>query len=548
MNPAITTLKTVFGRVDPKITLDAPKRLILFGALANGLPNFHSELSEMYLEFRADHHNDQKSPFEYEKEFDTYASTGKAHFNAIFNILRDDLKISLSSAERKVLSEVGESSGERAFKVAKTPSDRYQAALLDLNDPEGSRCYDGYNGLPPKNTDPTLTRYFARKGLTTLSGSAFETSRVTIIPLSDLITQGRHEEYVYNHQTISDDGSSKLAVKGLLQKSLVYFVPSRDTVYSAESVGICEGAATAESVYQSTGIAQIATINKCNLLISAVSIIEYGAAKKILYMADTAAKGYADLDKMLNTLRAGGSDCLVGYVVPELEGENQDFNDLMVLAGSDAVKVTIDKAFSELVNAPHLDDEEENKQKLKAFVAERNLTHAKVFYAGKVLSMHARFETELIGENYETIFKHDFESLNELVKFASHKPKFKVGEKYVNPITAWANHSSVRAYSEVKFQPYNTFEEHSKYNPKEGCYNLWQGYGVTPADHGITYPYLSRLIYNICDGNASWIKYLYDWIALGYQKPHSKVGVALCIRGREGSGKGSLLHLLRGCK
>ena len=187
----------------------------------------------------------------------------------------------------------------------------------------------------------------------------------------------------------------------------------------------------------------------------------------------------------------------------------------------------------------------EAADKLKAFVTERNVEHAKVKYAGKVLSMHARYETELIGENYETNFKHDFESLTELIKFASHETKFMVGDKPVNRIAAWASHRDVRAYSEVKFQPYNTFEDRSKYIPKADVYNLWQGYGVTPINHGQRYPFLARLIYKVCAGNQEWIKYLLDWIAIGFQKPQSKVGVALCIRGAEGSGKGSLLHFLR---
>ncbi len=190
-------------------------------------------------------------------------------------------------------------------------------------------------------------------------------------------------------------------------------------------------------------------------------------------------------------------------------------------------------------------EELEAAAKLENFVIERNGEHAKVIFAGKVLSMHARYVTELVGENYETHYKHDFESLNELMKFASHEPKFMVGEKWVNRIAAWANHKSVRAYREVKFEPYNTYEDRSKYIPREGCYNLWQGYAVTPLNHQISYPYLMRLCYQICEGRSEWIKYLFDWIAIGFQKPQSKVGVALCIRGGEGSGKGSLLHFLR---
>ena len=364
---AIAAIKSALSRVEPSITLPAPRRLPFFGAMANGLPGHHPELLEIYLDFRETHHNDLKSRSEYEKEFEAYAETSDRHFNTIFKILRDELKVELTQQEKEVIASVGESSGEKAKKVAKTPLDEYKALLLDLNDPEGSRCYDNYRGsidLPTPNMDPTLKHYFVKKGLNQIAGKAFEVGNKTVVPLSDLITQDLHKEAIYNHQTIPEDGVKKRCIEGLIQKGLVYFVPNREAVYAASAVGICEGAATAESVYLSTEIPQIAAINGCNLPLSAISLIEFGSAENILYMADTKAKGYLDLDKMVNTLRAGikakGSNCLIGYAVPEIKGENQDFNDLLVAECSSVVGWEVRKAFaglSSVSNESILDDD-----------------------------------------------------------------------------------------------------------------------------------------------------------------------------------------------
>ena len=541
---AIAAIKSALSRVDASINLSAPRRLPLFGAMTNGLPNRHPELLEIYLGFRAKHHNDSKSESEYEAEFESYATTGKAPFNSIFKILRDELKVELTQSEKEALATVGESSGERAFKVAKTPLAKYHAALLDLNDPEGSRAYYACQ-LPPPNTDTTITHYFARKGFDKLEGNAYESPDSTIVPLEGLTTDGENHIGVCNYQTIPLDGTDKRCIKGEPQKGLVYFIPNKETIYKAVTVGICEGAATAESVYQSTGMPQIAAINSCNIPLAAVSLIEFGAAEKILFLADT-----GDLSKVkahVKTCKAGvadkGSTCDIGYVLPNLEGSNRDFNDLMVLSGVDAVKVAVESALAGLVALPETITNDD-KDKLTTFVHERNKEYAKVMYAGKFRIMRSYKASVLIGDNYEIQHRHDFESFNERVKWASHEPKFKVGDGLVNRITAWANHREVRAYSDVIFEPYNTHDKALTYKSSD-AYNLWQGYGVTPVNHGITYPYLSRLIYKICAGNTAWINYLYDWIAIGYQKPQSKVGVALCIRGGEGSGKGSLLHFLR---
>lgn len=349
---AIAAIKSALSRVELSTTLSAPRRLVLFGALANGLPNHHKDLLEIYLEFRENHHNDRKSQADYVKEFEAYANTGKAHFNSIFKILKNELKVELTQSEKDALSKVGQSAGERAYKTAKTPLDQYHADLLDLNDPENSRDYTIQISLPPRNDDPSFKNYFVSKGLTTVAGAAYESGDKTIVPLMDLITQDNHKGQIYNLQKIWLDGKKKRCIDGEPQKGVVYFVPDRVTVYAAATVGICEGVATAESVFLATGIPQIAAINSCNISLSAISLIEFGTAEKIFLVTDTDADAVKKAKITVSACRAGisakGSNCRIDYVLPALEGSNKDFNDLMQLQGVEPVREAIFSALTTL--------------------------------------------------------------------------------------------------------------------------------------------------------------------------------------------------------
>lgn len=71
------------------------------------------------------------------------------------------------------------------------------------------------------------------------------------------------------------------------------------------------------------------------------------------------------------------------------------------------------------------------------------------------------------------------------------------------------------------------------------CWNRWQGYGVTekPGD----WSKLQRMIVDVlAAGNEEHALWIVNWMAHLAQRPHENPGVALVLRGEEGTGKGTL--------
>ena len=92
---------------------------------------------------------------------------------------------------------------------------------------------------------------------------------------------------------------------------------------------------------------------------------------------------------------------------------------------------------------------------------------------------------------------------------------------------AWLGHPQRREYTRVVFEP----------NGAESTeYNLYQGLGVTPKAGDCTL--LRQHIRNIiCCGDADIFSYLEAWVADIVQKPAHLPGVAVVLRGAEGTGK-----------
>jgi Family of unknown function (DUF5906) len=70
-----------------------------------------------------------------------------------------------------------------------------------------------------------------------------------------------------------------------------------------------------------------------------------------------------------------------------------------------------------------------------------------------------------------------------------------------------------------------------------GKLNLWKGFSCEPRP-GKCDLFLAHLQNNICCGNQEYYKYLLDWMADAIQHPGKQGGVAVVMRGKEGTGKG----------
>lgn len=103
---------------------------------------------------------------------------------------------------------------------------------------------------------------------------------------------------------------------------------------------------------------------------------------------------------------------------------------------------------------------------------------------------------------------------------------------------AWMESKNRRQYRGVEFAPQGA--------PK-GYYNLWRGFKYANSEMGIAEAtercklFRNHVNEVICDGNKDHQRYMWAWLAHMVQKPEDKPGVAVVLRGEEGTGKGSFV-------
>ena len=109
--------------------------------------------------------------------------------------------------------------------------------------------------------------------------------------------------------------------------------------------------------------------------------------------------------------------------------------------------------------------------------------------------------------------------------------------KLVNLVDMWLENPDRRTYAAgLTFAPDMQILER---------YNLWRGWSVE-AEEGDVEPWLDFVTNVIADGNAAYANYIIAWAAQMVQKPMTKVGVGLVLRGRKGTGKTKFGELLGG--
>jgi hypothetical protein len=112
----------------------------------------------------------------------------------------------------------------------------------------------------------------------------------------------------------------------------------------------------------------------------------------------------------------------------------------------------------------------------------------------------------------------------------------KDGDPILKPIfEAWLKCTTRRSYARVVFAP-------PPLRSAEDEYNLWKGFAVEPAP-GDCSKFLEHLHTNICRGNQEHFVYLTKFCAYALQHPGSPAGVAVVMRGKQGTGKGTVLRM-----
>lgn len=107
-----------------------------------------------------------------------------------------------------------------------------------------------------------------------------------------------------------------------------------------------------------------------------------------------------------------------------------------------------------------------------------------------------------------------------------------------NAATFWLKHSRRRTFDGLCFFP------NPDGSPSPGSYfNLWQGYSVTPdtgpaSDRWQKYKtFRDHLRTNVCRGDTELFDWVFTWMAHLLQRPRERLGTALVMRGRKGTGK-----------
>lgn len=184
--------------------------------------------------------------------------------------------------------------------------------------------------------------------------------------------------------------------------------------------------------------------------------------------------------------------------------------------------------------------------KLAEHVDRFNKRFANVCYAGKQMIM--RFTKA--GDSLNNLDSIDFLRQPDFINLYL-STNIKVGEKigkkgelvpiYANHALAWLKHPDCRVYRDgVVFRPL----PYGAKSLPDSYFNTWQGFAVDPKQGNCKsiYYHLKNVV---CDGQAVLYDYVIKWIAYKIQNPHKQAGSAIVLRGKKGSGKGTLGHFLK---
>ena len=117
-----------------------------------------------------------------------------------------------------------------------------------------------------------------------------------------------------------------------------------------------------------------------------------------------------------------------------------------------------------------------------------------------------------------------------------------IGDKPVPLSKLWMARASRREFDGVAFAPQGIAS--GRY------YNLWRGFAVAPKKgrHPSVEAFKEHALHNACGGDEALFRWLMGWFAHMIQRPGEKPLVALCFKGRKGTGKNALVervgHLL----
>lgn len=168
-------------------------------------------------------------------------------------------------------------------------------------------------------------------------------------------------------------------------------------------------------------------------------------------------------------------------------------------------------------------------QMTQEMVEKLNETHFVACEGGKT-NVYTEAWDERMGRNvlHRSSFI-DFQNyhLNNIVYFGESK----ACEPIYKPLgEVWLKHPCRRQYNGITLEP-------GKDTP--GFYNLWRGFSVQPIA-GSWKRMRDHIFHVVCSHGDAAYQYVIGWLATAVQKPGEQAEVALCLRGKRGTGKGML--------
>ncbi|MGJ0508843.1 MAG: primase-helicase family protein [Methylocystis sp.] len=103
----------------------------------------------------------------------------------------------------------------------------------------------------------------------------------------------------------------------------------------------------------------------------------------------------------------------------------------------------------------------------------------------------------------------------------------------------WLRHARRRTYDGIEF-----FPDPNNAPGTPGYFNLWRGFSVSPDTETSPqerwkkyFTFLDHVKANICDSNYQTFRWVWHWFAHLIQRPRERIGTAIVLRGKMGTGK-----------
>jgi hypothetical protein len=168
---------------------------------------------------------------------------------------------------------------------------------------------------------------------------------------------------------------------------------------------------------------------------------------------------------------------------------------------------------------------------LAAVVSHMNSRHGVVSVQGKALIINRDYDPSLNRKLLTLSAPSDIKIL-----YANRKVRDPAkNQELVDWGTYWLEHPDRRDYRGILFEPGGC--------APDGYLNLWMGWGVVPKK-GDPRPFLDFLFEVICNRDGNLFTYIEDWLCHLFQRPAELPGTAIALRGRQGTGKNTLVGVL----